>query len=82
MRYGTLSTEEFQSRCEEVFNLNDGDECYGIEVDDSGRVKIHMGEVGTKQEGFRWVYFDYEPDMSKRPEALDYLLGITDGFSD
>lgn len=82
MRYGTLSTEEFQTRCEEVFDLKDGDECYGIEVEDNGTVRIHMGELGTKQKGFRWVYFDYEPDMSDRPEALDYLLGITESFTD
>lgn len=82
MKYGVLSEEEFQARCEEVLCLNDGDECYGIEVDDAGNVKIHMGEVGTKEEGFRWIYFDYLPDMSERPEALEYLLGIRDSFND
>ena len=82
MERGTLSQEEFQKRCEEVFLMNDGDEAYDITVEDDGRVKVSMGEVGTKEEGFRWVYFDYEPDMTERPQALDYLMGKRDDFND
>ena len=81
-KQGKLSQEEFQKRCEEVFLMNDGDEAYGITVEDDGRVKVSMGEVGTKEEQFRWVYFDYEPDMSERPEALAYLLGERNDFND
>ena len=81
-KQGKLSQEEFQKRCEEVFLMNDGDEAYDITVEDDGRVKVSMGEVGTKEEGFRWVYFDYEPDMTDRPEALAYLLGERNDFND
>ena len=76
-----LTQQEFQKRCEEVFEIYEGEECYGIEVDND-EVVIHMGEVGTKQEGFRWVYFDYKPDMNERPQALAYLLGMRNSFAD
>ena len=81
VKYGVLSPEELQRRCEEVFSMNDGDEVYSIRIE-NGEVIIEMGEVGTKQEGFKWVYFDYKPDMSERPKALDYLMGIRDNFND
>lgn len=76
-----MTQQEFQRRCEEVFEICEGEECYGIEVDND-EVLVHMGDVGTKQEGFRWVYYDYKPDMSERPQALDYLLGRRDDFND
>lgn len=76
-----MTQQEFQRRCEEVFEIYEGEECYGIEVDND-EVLVHMGDVGTKQEGFRWVYYDYKPDMSERPQALDYLLGRRDDFND
>ena len=82
MERGTLSQEEFEKRCDEVFCTQVGEEYYGIRIEDDGRVCVEMGETGTKEEQFRWVYFDYEPDMTERPEALDYLMGKRDDFND
>lgn len=82
MKQSKLTQEQLQHRCAEVFLMNDGDEVYDLTVDETGKVKISMGEVGTKEEGFRWVYFDYEPDMSERPQALAYLLGERNDFND
>ena len=79
---GTLDQEEFEKRCDEVFDTSLGEEYYGITVLADGTVQIHMGETGTKEEQFRWVYFDYEPDMTERPQALDYLMGKRDDFND
>jgi len=82
MEFGTLNQEEFEKRCDEVFDTKLGEEYYGIRIEDDGRVCIEMGETGTKEEQFAWVYFDYEPDMTERPEALDYLMGKRDDFND
>lgn len=82
MRYGKLSQEDFQKRCEEVFDTQDGEEYYGIRIEDDGQIYIEVGETGTKEEGFAWVYFDYKPDMTDRPEALAYLMGDRDDFND
>jgi hypothetical protein len=82
MRRGTLPQEEFEKRCEEVFCTQEGEEYYGIRIEDDGQIYIEMGETGTKEEQFRWVYFDYKPEMSGRPEALAYLMGERDDFND
>lgn len=82
MKYGKLNQEEFQKRCEEVFDTQEGEEYYDITVEDDGTVVIQCGETGTKEEGFAWVHFDYLPDMSERPEALSYLLGEKNSFND
>ena len=81
VEYGKLDQEEFEKRCDEVFCTQEGEEYYDIRIED-GVVKIQCGETGTKEEQFRWVYFDYEPDMTERPEALDYLMGKRDDFND
>lgn len=82
MEFGKLTQEEFEKRCEEVFDTQEDEEYYGIRIEDDGQVCIEMGETGTKAEGFKWVYFDYKPDMTERPEALDYLMGKRDDFND
>jgi hypothetical protein len=82
MRRGTLPQEEFEKRCLEVFDTQDGEEYYGIRIEDDGQIYIEMGETGTKEEQFRWVYFDYKPEMSGRSEALAYLMGERDDFND
>lgn len=82
MERGKLEQDEFEKRCKEVFETQDGEEYYGIRIEDDGQVYIEMGEVGTKAEGFQWVCFDYKPDMTERPEALDYLMGKRDDFND
>lgn len=74
----TLNTEELNKRAEEVFELQEGDYIWDIEVID-GQVYVNMEEVTEKGDT---VIFDYKPDMNKRPEALDYLLGLRDDFND
>ena len=82
MKHTTLTEKELNKRAAEVFELQEGDYIYDVIVNDDGKVLVNMEEVGTKQEGFRTVNFDYEPDMSERPEALDYLLGLRNNFND
>ena len=82
MEYGKLEQKEFNKRCKEVFLAQDGDEFIDIRVENDGKVCINMNEIGDKLEQFRVVCFDYEPDMSERPQALDYLLGNRNDFND
>ena len=48
--------------------------------------KIRCGVVGVavfvNKVAGDTVIFDYEPDMTDRPEALDYLMGKRDDFND
>ena len=74
----TLNTEELNKRCAEVFELQEDDYIWDVEVID-GQVYVNMEEITEKGDT---VIFDYKPDMSKRPEALDYLLGLRDNFND
>lgn len=74
----TLNTEDLNKRAEEVFELQEGDYIWDVEVID-GQVYVNMEEVTEKGDT---VIFDYKPDMNKRPEALDYLLGLRDDFND
>ena len=82
MKKTYLSEEVLNQRASEVFALQADDYIYNVIVDDSGIVHVTMEETGTKEEGFRRVIFDYLPDMSERPEALEYLLGLRDDFDD
>ena len=82
MRRTTLTEKELNKRAAEVFELQEGDYIYDVIVDDDGKVLVNMEEVGSKQEGFRIVNFNYEPNMSERSEALAYLLGERDDFND
>ena len=81
---GKLEQQELEDRIYEVFGERLAEEVYDIYVEDDGKVTIECGETGTKQEQFRWVYFDYDAtkDLEGRPEALDYLLGNRDDFDD
>lgn len=73
-----LDLLELNKRANEVFVLEEGDFIYDIKVEDN-TVKIKMEELDDV--GNRFV-FDYEPDMTNRPEALDYLLGKRNDFND
>ena len=77
-----LDLETLNERAKEVFELREDDFVYDVEVSDDNVVTITIEETGTKIEGFRRVIFDYKPDMSERPEALEYLLGLRDNFND
>lgn len=80
MESSNLSQEELNKRAEEVFDLSIGDYVYDVFVEDDGTVRIPMRELSDLDGDY--VDFDYEPDMSERPEALDYLLGKRDDFND
>ena len=83
MKKTNLSLDELNKRAEEVFELQDGDYIYDVEVNDGkidiDSVTVNMEEVDEKG---RIVNFDYKPDMTERPEALDYLLGLRNDFND
>lgn len=71
--------EELNKRASEVFELQEGDIIYDVTVENDN-VIIEMSEID--QYSGRDIIFDYKPDMTERPEALDYLLGNRDNFND
>ena len=73
-----LDLDTLNKRASEVFELQEDDYIWDVEVND-GVVVVNMEEV---EHGGDIVNFDYMPDMSERPEALDYLLGLRDDFND
>jgi len=75
---GTLDAEELNKRAGEVFELQEDDYIYSVDVVND-EVIVNMEEVDEKG---RTYIFDYKPDMSERPEALDYLLGLRNDFND
>lgn len=78
MKKTNLSLDELNKRAGEVFELQEGDYIYSVEVKDD-EVIVNMEEVDEKG---RIVNFDYKPDMTDRPDALDYLLGLRNDFND
>ena len=76
-KHTTLSIQELNKRCDEVFCLGEGDEIYDVFCKDGGTV-VRMLEIDSGET----LFFDFVPDMSERPEALAYLLGERDSFSD
>ncbi len=74
-----LNLDELNKRAEEVFDLQVDDYIWDVSVTDDNKVLVNMEEV---DENGRIMIFDYEPDMTERPEALDYLLGRRDDFND
>jgi hypothetical protein len=79
MKKTKLDLKELNKRCEEVFELQEDDYIYDVIVDDDNVVRVNMTELD--QSG-QFVIFDYLPDMSERPESLDYILGERDDFND
>ena len=71
--------DELNKRASEVFELQEGDYIWSVEIAKDGTVLVNMEEV--TQDGDT-VIFDYEPNMTDRPEALDYLMGKRDDFND
>lgn len=70
----TMSVEELTKRANEVFLLDEGDEV--ISVDGEGNcVRVRM----IDKDGLE---FDLMPDMTERPEALEYLKGNRSDFND
>ena len=79
MESSNLNQTELNRRAEEVFDLKIGDYVFDVIIEDDGHVIIPMHELGSDGD---YIDFDYLPDMSERPEALDYLLGKRDNFND
>ena len=71
--------DELNKRAGEVFELQEDDYIWSVEIMGNGTVLVNMEEV--TQDGDT-VIFDYKPDMTERPEALDYLMGRRDDFND
>lgn len=71
--------DELNKRAGEVFDLQEDDYIWSVEIAKDGTVRVNMEEV-TKDGDT--VIFDYLPDMKERPEALDYLMGKRDDFND
>ena len=78
MTRSNLSVHELNKRANKVFDLQYGDYIYDI-IYDNDHVYINMEEINNEGD---LVVFDFEPDMSNRPEALDYLLGLRSDFND
>lgn len=70
-----LNYEELNKRVNEVFDMNDGEKCYGLFVEDDGTVRVCLEDSELN-------VFDYLPNMTERPEALQYLIGERNSFSD
>ena len=70
-----LNYEELNKRIDEVFFMNEGETCYDLVIDDDGTVRVSLEDSESN-------IFDYLPNMSERPEALQYLMGERNNFSD
>ena len=70
-----LHYEELNKRVNEVFDMDEGEKCYDLFVEDNGTVRVCLEDSDLN-------VFDYLPDMTERPEALQYLMGEKDSFSD
>ena len=66
---------ELQKRANEVFLLDEGDLVISVDGEkDSTRIRMY-NEIS----GLEW---DLLPDMTERPEALEYLRGDRGDFND
>ena len=80
-----MNAEEFDKRCHEVFIEPDGVETIYSSLDFDGEtICIHGLETTRTKSGKikNVVALDYEPDMTERPHAMEYLLGWRDSFDD
>ena len=80
MEISKLEPIELNKRANEVFDLHPGDYIYSISVTDDGQTVVSMSEYAVEIEDH--IDFKYLPDMSGRPEALNYLLGKRNDFHD
>lgn len=71
-----LNHEELNERVWEVFLMEAGETCNGVEVvSKTKKVKLYIEDAtGT--------LFAYEPNMDQRPEALAYIMGYRNDFND
>lgn len=80
MRNTKLDIDKINSRCKEVFDMQEGDFVWNIYLTDDSQLLVEMQEMD--EDGNISSIFDYEPDMTERPEALAYLMGERDDFND
>ena len=80
MLTSNLDQQELNRRADEVFDLKVGDFIYDIYIDDDDKFVVSMSEYDLDAEDD--IDFKYLPDMTDRPEARDYLLGLRDDFND
>ena len=73
-------TNEINRRCDQVFNMNASDFVWGVYLTSDGQLLVEMEEIN--EEGESSGIFNYEPDMTERPEALAYLMGERNDFND
>ena len=70
-----INFAELQKRADEVFLLDEGDLVISVDGEkNSTRIRMY-NEIS----GLEW---DLLPDMTERPEALEYLMGKRDDFND
>ena len=70
-----INFAELQKRADKVFCLDEGDLVISVEGEkNSTRIRMY-NEIS----GLEW---DLLPDMTERPEALQYLRGKRNTFSD
>ena len=70
-----INFAELQKRADEVFCLDEGDLVISVDGEkDSTRIRMY-NEIS----GLEW---DLLPDMTERPESLEYLMGKQDDFND
>ena len=72
-------TNEINRRCSEVFDMQEDDFVWGVYLDND-QLLVEMEEIN--EEGESSGIFNYEPDMTERPEALAYLMGERNDFND
>ena len=70
-----MEQTELNRRADEVFCLDEGD----VVISVSGDINATRVRIYNENSGLEW---DLLPDMSDRPQALDYLLGKRNDFND
>ena len=67
-----MSEFELNKRCNEVFFMEQNEYVYDVEKKEDGQLRFFMSEIVNDDV----LCFVYEPDMSERPEAAEYLAQI------
>jgi hypothetical protein len=70
-----LSYKELNERCGEVFLLEENEEVEDV-YEKNGRVVVIIQNFEEDET------IEYEPNLSDRPQALEYILGLRDSFAD
>ena len=79
MERSKLNQEELKTRCEKVFFFENNEKVYDVTIDKNETVGVYLSDTDSDGEEY---FFTYLPDMTERPEALDYIMGRRDDFND